>query len=202
MGRTSDARDRLIQSAMELISTRSYADVGVQELCRHAGVKKGSFYHFFPGKRDLVLAAIDQYWEFARTETWSKAFDATIPPLERIERFFDIVHQNCCMDKQINGQMRGCLFGNLAAEMSTKDELIRQKIDGIFQEIMGLIQSALNDAVALGDIPELDTHEAAQAIWAYWEGALLVAKSRQDPNLIRRLGKTMMQFLTARSAAA
>ncbi|MBB29959.1 MAG: hypothetical protein CME25_13775 [Gemmatimonadetes bacterium] len=52
--------------------------------------------------------------------------------------------------------------------MSTKDDLIRTKINNIFQEVMGLIHSALNDAVALGDIPEMDTHEAAQAIWAYW----------------------------------
>ena len=106
------------------------------------------------------------------------------------------------MDKQINGRMRGCFFGNLTAKMSTKDNLIRTNIDNIFQEVMGLIHSALDDAVALGDIPEMDTHEAAQAIWAYWEGALLVAKSRQDPHLIRRLGKTMMQFLTTRLSAA
>ena len=37
MGRTSDAKERLIHAAMALIHARSYADVGVQELCEHAG---------------------------------------------------------------------------------------------------------------------------------------------------------------------
>ena len=62
MGRTSDARERLIASAIDLIGARSYRAVSVDDLCAHAGVNKGSFYHFFPAKRDLALAAIDLQW--------------------------------------------------------------------------------------------------------------------------------------------
>ena len=58
MGRTSDARERLIESARELIYARGYNSVGVEEICQHAGVNKGSFYHFYASKRDLVLDVI------------------------------------------------------------------------------------------------------------------------------------------------
>ena len=68
MGRTSDARENLIHSAIELIGNRSYNAVGVQELCEHAGVKKGSFYHFFPSKRHLTLEAIDTIWQVYKGE--------------------------------------------------------------------------------------------------------------------------------------
>ena len=81
MGRKSDAKERLIQAAMDLFYTRSYADVGVQELCKAAGVKKGSFYHFFETKQDLVLAALDRWWEFAQETTWEQAFESDPPPL-------------------------------------------------------------------------------------------------------------------------
>ena len=57
MGRTSDARERLIATAIELIRARSYESVGVDALCNHAQVKKGSFYHFFPSKQDLMPRA-------------------------------------------------------------------------------------------------------------------------------------------------
>ena len=43
MGRTSDAKERLIRAAMDLFFTRSYTAVGVQELCKAAAVKKGKF---------------------------------------------------------------------------------------------------------------------------------------------------------------
>ena len=89
MGRTSDAKERLIQAAMDLFFTRSYTDVGVQELCKAAAVKKGSFYHFFETKQDLVLASLDRWWEITRETAWERAFSSERPPLERISRFLN-----------------------------------------------------------------------------------------------------------------
>ena len=42
MGRVSDAQEKLVQSALDLMYARSYASVGVQELCEHAGVDRKS----------------------------------------------------------------------------------------------------------------------------------------------------------------
>src|SRR5439155_5537278 len=74
MGRTSDARERLIARAIYLIGSRSYCAVSVDDLCAHAGVNKGSFYHFFPAKRALALVAIDVQWEQARRRLFDPAF--------------------------------------------------------------------------------------------------------------------------------
>jgi TetR/AcrR family transcriptional repressor of nem operon len=65
MGRTSDARDRLIESGQGLMHERGFTAVGVSEVCAHAGVNKGSFYHFFPSKQELALAVIARYAEEA-----------------------------------------------------------------------------------------------------------------------------------------
>ena len=62
MTQVRDTRQRLLDTAEKLFYARSYEDVGVQEICREAGVKKGSFYHFFPSKRDLTLAILDDSW--------------------------------------------------------------------------------------------------------------------------------------------
>ena len=88
MDTVTDTRQRIIDSARELIYARSYTDVGVQQICDNAGVKKGSFYHFFPSKRDLTLAVLDQLQVFFRDTILNRAFAADIPPLQRIERFF------------------------------------------------------------------------------------------------------------------
>ena len=60
-------RERMVRTAARLFLARSYQSVGVNEICAEAQVQKGSFYHFFPSKSDLVIAVIDHHaaamWE-------------------------------------------------------------------------------------------------------------------------------------------
>ena len=47
MGRTSDAKERLMAAALDLTWEESYGAITIDDICRRAGVKKGSFYYFF-----------------------------------------------------------------------------------------------------------------------------------------------------------
>ncbi|MBC8096206.1 MAG: TetR/AcrR family transcriptional regulator, partial [Akkermansiaceae bacterium] len=47
MGRVSNAKERLMKALTELIWTGSYGSTTIDQICERAGVKKGSFYHFF-----------------------------------------------------------------------------------------------------------------------------------------------------------
>ena len=87
MGRPSNAQARLLDAAMALMAARGSTAVGVQELCQQAGVKKGSFFHFFPSKRTLILAVLDA-WGHHLQALWDKAMTADCPPLERLTRLF------------------------------------------------------------------------------------------------------------------
>ena len=86
VGRTSNAREKLIQTAMQLIWQRGYGAVGVSALCREAGVKPGSFYYFFPSKRDLVLAALEENWRLTEANVLKPAFSADVAPDKRLDR--------------------------------------------------------------------------------------------------------------------
>ena len=44
-----------------MIGSSSYASTGVAEICKKAGVNKGSFYHFFESKEELAINALDAY---------------------------------------------------------------------------------------------------------------------------------------------
>ncbi len=194
MDTTTDTRQRIIDSARELIYARSYTDVGVQQICDNAGVKKGSFYHFFPSKRDLTLAVLDQLQAFFRNTILNQAFAADLPPLQRIERFFSSIYEFQKQTKAATGHILGCPFGNLGCEMSTQDEAIRAKVDAIFYASERPFEQALLEAVARGDLPAIDTAATARAIFAYAEGIMLYAKTRNDPELIRDLGQRALQL--------
>ncbi len=195
MDTTTDTRQRIINSARDLVFARSYSEVGVQEICRTAGVQKGSFYHFFPSKRDLTLAVLDQLAAYFRNEVLGKAFAKDIPPLQRINRFFEMLYSGQSAMKAESGQLYGCPFGNLACEMSTQDEAIRKKIDHFFQEAEQPIAETLTEAVEQGDLPAIDPVASARAIFAYAEGIMLVAKTRNDPEVLRELGSHALQLV-------
>jgi TetR/AcrR family transcriptional repressor of nem operon len=201
MGQISDAKEKLIASAIELMHARSYADVGVQELCGHADVRKGSFYHFFPSKGDLTLAALDRQWEMLKAGVLEPAFSKRLPPLKRIERFFEMLYKQQCGLKGRSGKVLGCPFGNLALELSTQDEAIRRKVNGIFCGLAGYFEGALHDAVAGGDLPEQDCRATAHMLVAYLEGVSLMAKTSNDLAVSKGLAGGVARLLTAGAVA-
>lgn len=196
MGRTSDARERLIESAIELIHARSYASVGVNELCEHAGVKKGSFYHFFPSKRDLTTAAMDEVAVWYERDIYKPAFAKDLAPLDRIQRLFRLVYEYHASLTAASGRMGGCHFGNLAVELSTQDDVIREKVKYMFEGAVALFEEALREAVAAGDLPDIDVSLAAHALQAYLEGVVLLAKTWNDSEMVRRLAQGAVRLAT------
>jgi TetR/AcrR family transcriptional regulator, transcriptional repressor for nem operon len=197
MGRTSDAKTRLITAMADLVHRRGYVDVGVDDVCRAAGVRKGSFYYFFPSKRDLMLAALDRQWELGGA-LFGRAFEADVPPLERIGRFFSIAAQASARTKATKGHVLGCPFGNIAAEVASTEPALRRRVDRAFCAIAAIVREALEDARSRGDLPaNVNLKETADALVAYFEGLVLLAKTRNDPGLIDRLGVRAIDLCVA-----
>jgi TetR/AcrR family transcriptional repressor of nem operon len=195
MGRTSDARERLIDSAIALIPARSYGAVSVDDLCANAGVNKGSFYYFFPAKRDLALAAIEREWQYAQQHVLDPALVPDIPPLERIHRLFRLAATLQCPPDKLAGHVPGCPFGNLAAELGTQDAVIRDKVREVFAGYSAAFEQVVLEAQDAGEIGPLDVAAAARGLLAYLEGALLVAKTYNDASLIEQLGRNAVGLL-------
>ncbi|MEW8038129.1 MAG: TetR/AcrR family transcriptional regulator [Candidatus Thiodiazotropha sp.] len=188
MNLAADTKERILTTARELFHGRSYADVGIKEICTLSNVQKGSFYHFFPSKRDLAMAVIDDMADDWAHGFVAEAFDEALPPMERLDYMVDAVYYWQKAAKNLEGRMPGCLFGNLALEISTRDEVIRARINAVFTKASARFHEALDQAVERSDIPPLDSHATATAMLAYLEGVILLAKTRNDPEVVRLLG--------------
>jgi TetR/AcrR family transcriptional repressor of nem operon len=188
MGRPSDARQRLTATARTVIFAHSYASVSVDDLCAAAGVAKSSFYHFFSSKQALVLAAIEEQWAWFDETVLAPAFAEHRPPLEQLWRFFDLTLERQQAQKQATGSMRGCPAGNLTLELSTEDDLIRCRVEQFFQRWLRYFEDMLRAAQQQGAVPAtLDVVVTAQALLAYFEGVMLLAKGRNDPTVLLTL---------------
>lgn len=197
MARPSEAKTRLVQTALQLIHSRSYSAVSVEDLCLQAQVNKGSFYYFFPSKRELLLEALEAHWEITRQEVFEPAFSSQLPVLERITRAFENAYSRHKSLQTHHGWVLGCPFGNLALELSTQDEIVRQKIQEIFSRICAYFEKALNEAIEIGLIPAGDVPLITYSLLAYFEGTILLAKTQNDAELIHRLGQDALKLVGA-----
>jgi TetR/AcrR family transcriptional repressor of nem operon len=199
MKATLDTRERILSIARELFHGNNYADVGIKQICDAAKVQKGSFYHFFPSKRDLALAVIEDMAQDWAHGFVHEAFDQQLPPMERLDYLIDAAYYWQKAAKDIEGRMPGCLFGNLVLEVSTRDDVLRAKLSAVFDRTQVRFRDTLDQAVAEGAIAPLDTDLTASAMLAFLEGIILLAKSRNEPELIQRLGPAIKGIRIERS---
>jgi TetR/AcrR family transcriptional repressor of nem operon len=200
MGRTSDAKEKLLAVAFDLIWNHSYGTVSVDDICHQAQVNKGSFYHFFPSKADLAVAAYEEFWQQIRPEL-DRIFSVQVPPLERVHLWCRMIYQHQQQMAEKCGRVPGCPFCSLGCEISAFEEKIRVKTDQSFERTSRYLETMIGDAVrdGLADVPH--PKQMAQNISACVMGFMTQAKIKNDVNVLLEMEPVILQMLGARAVA-
>lgn len=160
-----------------MLLERGYYGLGIQDVLRETGTPKGSFYHHFSSKEDFALQVVDAYMETVHDGLNLSLEDRSLPPLERVRRFFELTREKYRQE----GYM-GCLLGGLGQELSGVSEVFRQRIEGCLSEIAWHISLCLDEARRQGDLPpDTDPRSMADLLVDCWEGAALRTRLRRDP---------------------
>jgi len=84
---TPDARrEQLLAAGMRLFREGSYEDISIDDIARSADVSKGLLYHYFPTKRDFLVAAVANSVDELTTLL---TFDPELSPLEQADQSID-----------------------------------------------------------------------------------------------------------------
>lgn len=193
MGRTSDAKERLIEAAVGLFWRHGYASVSVDQLCEAAGVKKGSFYHYFAGKEDLALTALETHWG-RRRPMLDTTFSPSIPPLERLDKYFRGIYERQSELKRETGHVLGCFFFNLG-NASLEHPRIATRVQEILSVYVRYYESTLRELQALGIIEFPNPGEKARALFTYMEGVMADARIHNSTESLEQLPRLAFEFL-------
>ncbi len=198
MGRTSDAKEKILDAAHSLIELRGYSALGVAEICKAAGVPKGSFYYFFESKEALALAVLDEHWHTQRDD-WARTLqDDDAEPLSRLRRLFEQTRAGLRAGQQSCGTVSGCMFGNLTLELSNQTEPIRARLQQIFDAQVEMVNTVIAEAQERGEVTVGDTGDAARSVVAQLEGQVLFAKLYNNTRHLEALWDNCLALLSAR----
>jgi len=201
MPRVSDMKVRLMDAAMDLMWENSYGTTSVDAICERAGAKKGSFYYFFKSKSELAAAALEADWSKKRAEMDS-IFSPTVPPLQRLDRYFDFIHDRLAQLQKKCGSILGCPFISVGSEVSTQDQVVRDAIDRIMDRKLQFFVSAVRDAAAQGVIIAPDPEAKAKALFACYQGTVAQARIQNDVELLREFKNVAKDVLGVKRAEA
>jgi TetR/AcrR family transcriptional regulator, transcriptional repressor for nem operon len=197
----SDSKRKLLETAMEMIWRRSYGSVSVEDICTESGVNKGSFYHAFKSKSDLAVSAFEHYWE-QRRPLLDAIFSPQVPPLERLDKFCQLLIKEQKEKCQRTGKLQGCPCCSLGSELGTQNEKIRLKMEQICMRQIKYLESVVRDLAAAGLIEIKDEPELAREIYSYINGVLMQAKIENNPKSLDRLHHGVIRLLNLKQVTA
>ncbi len=184
--RPKSTRDKILEVTIELLWQHSFGSVSVDNICHVAKIQKGSFYHYFPSKVDVVIEAFEKLWQDKRP-LFDAVFSPALSPMERLDQYCELSYQAQKAQAEKYGKVLGCPYMTCGSELSTQEERIRVKMDEMFNRSAKYFESLLRDAVALGLTGEIaDPVHTSQEMLSYVSGLMYQAKLKNDVDIIRR----------------
>lgn len=95
MARTTDLeqharrRAEILDAARQLVYTRGYDRMTVQELRRLVGMSNGTFFHYFTSKAEVLQAFVDRIRVETEAPLLPVVDDPELPAVAKLRRFFD-----------------------------------------------------------------------------------------------------------------
>lgn len=176
--RNKDARNRLLDAALQVIRTKGYAATRVEDICSAAGVSKGAFFHHFASKEDLAVAAAAHFEAMAEGLFAQAPFQQEPDPARRFLGYIDFRREI------IAGALPDftCLLGTMVQETYETAPAIVEACD---------TQMSAHVATLVPDIAAAKAAHAPDAGWsaeslalftqAVIQGAFILAKAKHNP---------------------
>uniref|UniRef100_UPI004048982D TetR/AcrR family transcriptional regulator n=1 Tax=Aliarcobacter sp. TaxID=2321116 RepID=UPI004048982D len=162
-------RDRLIDATFQEVFSNGFKGASLANILNKAQTKKGSMYHYFPSKKDMVIAMIEEKIETRIEKRWEKL---SLCETNIIELLISILKDTPTWDLK-----DGCPLGNLLQETLDYDEDFANILNSIVTNWKKQFSNILLKAIRNGEIKEnIEVEKVATFLIASIEGALLIAK--------------------------
>ena len=195
MARVTDTKERLLDATLQLIWEESLGAASVDAICEKAEVRKGSFYHFFKSKEELVAAALEAHFKTARVD-FDRIFSPSVPPIDRLKGFFELMVRKQQMKLEKAGRVVGCPYASVAVSCSGADKLVRDCVQDILTTWRKYFETALRDGAADGSIPVKDIPGTVETIFDYIEGAMTAGRIQNSMAPIQKMGRNAFKLLS------
>lgn len=168
-------KERLLAVTFEEIYENGYYSTSVDKILKKANMNKGSMYHYFKSKKELVLAVIDAH-VFGYIDRKYSAI------LETNDNYIDSMFKVLKNRDSFNFTL-GCRLNSLVQELSHHDQDFKNALEKVYLHFEDIIFNVLTKAKENKEIEHPDLRQLAIYVVASIEGCLSTAKKSQDSRI-------------------
>jgi AcrR family transcriptional regulator len=189
-------RERVLQAAVRLISTQGVTGTGLREIVAASDAPRGSLQHYFPGGKDqLVAEAVTIAGELAARRVLRLAGQL---PSRTPGALFAAMAGAWRDIYARRGFAEGCPIAATAADSAATSPVLRDAA----RRAMDRWHGSVADALAGLGVPGHRARPLALLMLSALEGALIMARSRQDAEPLDAIVAELAPVLDAAGAAA
>ena len=170
--------------------TKGYVATSVDEICRAAGVTKGSFFHYFKNKEALGKVLLERFAS-KQAAFFAESLANIEDPLARVYAMID-----CAIASSEDPESKGCLVGTFAQEISETHPELREVCQCTFERFAAGVAADLAEAKkrhAPG--APFDPAELGGYFLSIAQGSMLLVKSGVDRSQMAANLRHFKQYL-------
>ncbi|EPH95616.1 transcriptional regulator, TetR family [Enterococcus faecalis 13-SD-W-01] len=178
---TMGSKQKLLQSARELIYKNGYNNTSIRDILIDADAGKGQLYYYFDSKKSIGLAVIQANIEEWRTELFT---DILAPSVEPEKDFLDMLNWFYSFHNS-QSHYYGCPIGNLIIELSMEDEEFREVLEDFMTEWINVLAAKLIELDSEAYLNFEEAQDEARMIISQIQGSIVLLKATQDLTILK-----------------
>lgn len=165
----SDARERIIDTACQLMESQGYHATGLNQIVRESGAPKGSLYYYFPnGKEELAAEAIRHTGQTVEARIRA-SLEVIADPAEAVRQFIHTLAGHMAA----SGYQAGGPITTVALESATTSK----RINAVCQDVYTAWQAAFSEKLLCSGIDTARAVRLAALIVASLEGGIVLSRT-------------------------
>lgn len=160
MNKEQSTREKILNVVFELVYIYGYNGTSMSMILKECGIPKGSLYHFFKSKKEMVLAMIKERLDPKMDHFFRFEPEENIDGLDSVIKAVLKISQNSMLVEH------GCPLNRLNQEMSPIDKDFDREITKIYDKLKGRILQLLNSSSLKEDVNEDSLADyIIEAVW-------------------------------------
>ncbi len=187
-------RDRILDASGELFRRQGFVGTGVKQIVEAAKAPFGSLYHFFPGGKEELGAAVIR----SSGDLYRQLFEVIVDPAPDLVTGVADFFAGAAETLRETDYVDACPIATVALEVSSTSEPMREAAAEVFESWI----SAATERFVAARIPEARARTLAIEMIAVLEGAFVLSRALRSTEPVEIAGTAAVAALELALAEA